>query len=119
MRYCDGSRACVPTAPGVGCDVVSGLVCPSVSMYHQCSTDAQCGPRMRCVVVWPGQTERVCTMTCTDHSECPAPAPGGVGVTFCGSGDHVCHFSCNRAGSCDADLSCRTAAIDSAYHFCL
>lgn len=119
VRSCDGSRACVPTAAGGACDVVGGLVCPSVAMFHQCTTDAQCGPRMRCIAVWPGQTERVCTLPCTGNAECPTPAPGGIGVTFCGTSDFVCHFSCNRAGACDASLSCRTASLDGAYHFCL
>lgn len=119
IRSCDGARACVPTTPGVGCDTVGGLVCPTVSMYRQCTADAQCGPSMHCIAVWPGQTERVCARPCTDNSQCPSSPAGGVGVAFCGSTDHYCHLSCSRAGACDVDISCRTATLDGAYRFCL
>lgn len=118
-RLCDGSPACVPMGRPATCDTIGGVACPAVSAYRACTTDAQCGPRMRCVAVWPGVASRVCAPVCATDADCPSPSiSGGVGVTYCERTQRLCFLGCNRAGICDTDLTCR-ADSTGVYHYCL
>lgn len=118
-RRCDGARVCIPMGRPATCTTVSGLACPAVSIYHACTSDVQCGPRMRCAPVYPGETDRVCALPCTTDDDCPAPAGGGASINYCASTDHVCHLGCMASGICDSTgLTCRRS-ISGTYAFCL
>lgn len=94
-------------------------MCPAISAYRACTDDAQCGPRMRCTTVWPGQSARVCAPSYATDADCPAPTlTGGVGVAFCVSSTRTCSLGCQREGTCDVGLTCRRDVTGS-YALCL
>lgn len=120
VRECDGARACVPLGRPATCLTIGGIACPVVHAYRRCTSDTQCGPRMRCLAVWPGVLDRVCAPSCAAHGECPSPS-GGAGVAYCGTTTQTCFLGCTRAGACTADqvLTCRTDARSGQYSYCL
>lgn len=122
-RSCDGARACAPVRAGAACDSVDGLQCPAVAMWEACTNDTQCGPRMHCVTVYPGQTERQCQSLCASHDDCPAPPAGATApgvVSFCPSSGspRTCALACMGAGSCGNGMTCRRSLTGN-YAFCL
>jgi hypothetical protein len=96
------------------------MACPTVAAYRRCNATADCGPRMHCAPVWPGQSESVCTPVCNDNVDCPQPVmAGGVATAVCiTSGTRACVLSCSRAGTCDTGLTCRRD-INGTYAYCL
>lgn len=118
-RTCDGQPACVPLGRPAVCAVIGGVTCPAVAAYRACTDDAQCGPRMRCLAVWPGQSARVCTPPCAAHEDCPGLSmAGGVAVPFCATTTRTCALGCTREGTCDLGLLCRRDVTGN-YAFCL
>lgn len=117
-RGCDGSPACLPMGRPPVCDTIGGIACPAVSAYRACTLDTQCGPRMRCVAVWPGVAARVCAPVCATNADCPGTVTAGVGLPYCDTSQRLCFLGCAMAGVCDTGLSCRQDP-SGVYHYCL
>lgn len=120
VRACDGAMACVPLGRPANCLTVGGEACPAVAAYRRCAATTDCGSRMHCVPVWPGQSERVCTPVCNVSGDCPQPtATGGVGTAVClSTGARACALVCMREGTCDTGSTCRRDLTGN-YAFCL
>lgn len=113
-RSCDGLRACAPLGRRAVCGIVAGVSCPAVSAYHACTNDAQCGSRMRCLPVRPGETSRVCRPLCQSHDDC-LQLEGAIEV--CPSEEGACSLRCDREGSCGAGMTCHRDATG-AFRYC-
>lgn len=114
INDCYLSCADEETCPeGMVCN--GGGVCmtavPEVPVYGDCGNLApECAAPGFCFAVKTG--EAVCTMPCTDATECPvAFPPGGNAVPACteitlDSADSECYLSCAGALSCPDGMTC-------------
>lgn len=117
QRPCDGLQACAPR-DGSPCATISGVACPAVAVYHQCTDNAQCGALASCIPVWPGlSSPRFCSPMCVSNENCPRPVPGGVGIQYCVR--NQCFLGCGGpAGAACTPTGLRCYPISSGVGYC-